>query len=68
MVYEPCVQHPHWRHSAFWRCLHRALLHSHLHVAPPVLLPLRLPLPGVCDPSHHMRGNHHSAVLLPALQ
>jgi len=54
-------------HPALRRCLHRALLHPYLHLAPPVLLRLWLPLHRVCDPHHHVRGDHHRALLLPAL-
>lgn len=68
MVYEPRVQRPDWRDPAVRCSLHRALLHPHVHVASPVLLPLWLPLPGVCHLGHHMCRDHHSAVLLPALQ
>ena len=68
LVYEPSVQHPDWRHLAFWSSLHRALLHPHIHVATPVLLPLRLPVPRLCDSHHHLCRNHNRAVLLSALQ
>ena len=68
MVHEPCVQHPDRRHPPIWGSLHRAILHSHLHVATSVLLPVWLLVPRLCDPGHHMRRDHHRAVLLPAVQ
>ena len=68
VVHEPSVLVPHRRHPALWRCVHRALLHPHLHVAPHLLLHLWLLGTRVPHPGRHVRRNHHRAVLLPAVQ
>ena len=67
-VHAPNLQHPDWRHSAIWSGVYRAILHPDVDVAAPVLLPVRLPVPRVCDSCHHMRGDHNRALLLSAMQ
>merc|ERR1712167_427797 len=56
------------RHPTVWRLLRRALLHPIQHVDEPILLRVRVHSPGVPDPHHHMRRDHHRALLLPAVR
>lgn len=57
------------RRSVAIRCgVHRAILHLDVHLAAPVLLHIRVFVPGVFDIAGDMCGDHDSAVLLPALQ
>mmetsp|Transcript_42460 Transcript_42460/g.105740 ORF Transcript_42460/g.105740 Transcript_42460/m.105740 type:complete len:342 (+) Transcript_42460:1207-2232(+) len=68
LVHAARLLHHRRRRAALRRRLHRALLHPFVHLAPPVLLCLRLPAAGLHHPHHNMRRNHRRHVLLPALR
>merc|ERR550534_2242323 len=69
----PVCLHPanpwdhHGRRAPLWLHLHPALLRAEQHLEQPDLLHVRLPLPRVHHPDHHLLRDHNSPLLLPPM-
>lgn len=68
MVHAARVFDSDWRSATIRRCIHRVVFHLDVNLAAPVLLHIRVLVPGVFDIAGDMCGDHDSAVLLPAVQ
>mmetsp|Transcript_1438 Transcript_1438/g.3459 ORF Transcript_1438/g.3459 Transcript_1438/m.3459 type:complete len:286 (+) Transcript_1438:1165-2022(+) len=68
LVYAVCALSPDGWGPPLRSRLRRALLHPLLHMAAQVLLPLWVHASCAADPHSHVCRDHHSHVLLPALQ
>ena len=68
VVHAASVFDSNWRSATFWRCIHRTVFHLDVDLAAPVLLYIRVLVPGVFDIAGDVCGDHDSPVLLPAVQ
>ena len=67
LVHAPCRLHPDGRHPPLWCLLHRALLHLLRHLREPVLLHVRIPVPGIHHPGYLLQPDLNRHGILPAL-
>lgn len=68
VVHELGPVHPNGRYPALWRRLHRTLLRVLGHLAEPVLLPLRLPLPRLLHPGRQLWPDCDRDDVLPVVR
>lgn len=68
VVHELGPVHPDGGHPALWRRLHRTILRVLGHLAEPVLLPVRLPVPRLLHPRGQLWPDRHRDDVLPAVR